>query len=247
MTQGLKVSYDVADFMTSISRTDGVDETWGLTVDFMSGLGASHVGVSLNLNEPEPLLLWTTPQWMSELFLESIYPELDLAWEHCKDNVTPYLGGKSVEGLSPDLPEARRRYLEEITAVDIRTTCSIPVHGNVAKEWGIFDFATDFGPGDIKAFQKEFGAKIYLAAVAAFRRLQTQIQTHDSEPVPLTPSERECLLWLGRGLRNESIAARLGVRPVTVEFHLSNARKKLSAQTREQALATAMLEGFVSP
>ena len=160
MTQGLKVSYDVADFMTSISRTDGVDETWGLTVDFMSGLGASHVGVSLNLNEPEPLLLWTTPQWMSELFLESIYPELDLAWEHCKDNVTPYLGGKSVEGLSPDLPEARRRYLEEITAVDIRTTCSIPVHGNVAREWGIFDFATDFGPGDIKAFQKEFGAKI---------------------------------------------------------------------------------------
>ncbi len=247
MKNGLEVNYDVADFMTSISRAEGVDETWGLTVDFMSGLGASHVGISLNLNDPEPLLLWTTPQWMKELFLECIYPDLDVAWEHCRQNVTPHLGGKSVECVSPDLPALRRQYLEEITEAGISTTCSIPVHGSDADKWGIFDFATDFGPGDIDAFQKEFGAKVYLAATAAFRRLQNQIETKTDDPVPLTPSERECLLWLGRGLRNESIAAKLGVRPVTVEFHLSNARKKLSAQTREQALATALLEGFVSP
>ena len=111
---------------------------------------------------------------MTGLFLESIHPELDPALEHRGKNVTPYFGGKSVEGASsPDLPRAGRRYLEEIAAADIRTNCSIPVHANVAADLGILDFAVDLRPGGIEGFRKEFGAGIYPAAIAAFRRLRT--------------------------------------------------------------------------
>ncbi|NVO27293.1 helix-turn-helix transcriptional regulator [Donghicola sp. C2-DW-16] len=45
-----------------------------------------------------------------------------------------------------------------------------------------------------------------------------------------------CLDLLGCGLRTKAIAQELGISVVTVELHLRNARTKLGAATRDQAL-----------
>ncbi len=63
----------------------------------------------------------------------------------------------------------------------------------------------------------------------------------------LTARERECLLWLSRGLRNDDIAEKLSLSRSTVEFHLVNVRRKLNASTREQALAIAVQGGLITP
>ena len=39
----------------------------------------------------------------------------------------------------------------------------------------------------------------------------------------------------------------LGIAPSTVEMHISRARRKLQARTREQAVATAVLLGLIEP
>lgn len=70
----------------------------------------------------------------------------------------------------------------------------------------------------------------------------------ETAPVSLlTPRERECLSWLASGLRNERIANRMHVSLATVEFHLSNVRRKLGASTREQALVMAIVRGLIDP
>jgi DNA-binding CsgD family transcriptional regulator len=66
-------------------------------------------------------------------------------------------------------------------------------------------------------------------------------------PNLLTPREVECLEWLGRGLDNEKIAKRLGIAMATVALHLTNARRKLGAATREQALVLALQRGLINP
>jgi DNA-binding NarL/FixJ family response regulator len=71
--------------------------------------------------------------------------------------------------------------------------------------------------------------------------------SHPDMTVSLTNRESECLVWLARGLRNEVIADRLAISPATVEMHLSNARRKLAAATREQAIAIAIQFGLISP
>lgn len=72
--------------------------------------------------------------------------------------------------------------------------------------------------------------------------------TNPANPrVELSKREKECLLWLARGLRNDRISEKLGVRPVTVEYHFQNCRKKLNASTREQALAIAITDGHIKP
>jgi DNA-binding CsgD family transcriptional regulator len=63
----------------------------------------------------------------------------------------------------------------------------------------------------------------------------------------LTPREVECLEWLGRGLDNEKIARKLGIATTTVALHLTNARTKLGAATREQALVVALQRALIDP
>ena len=56
----------------------------------------------------------------------------------------------------------------------------------------------------------------------------------------ISDRERECLEWLARGERPDAIAYRLGIKRVTVDMHLRNARVKLNAATREHAVALAV-------
>jgi DNA-binding CsgD family transcriptional regulator len=61
----------------------------------------------------------------------------------------------------------------------------------------------------------------------------------------LTARETECLGALAEGLSSEGIARRLKISIPTVAMHVTNARHKLNAQTREQAVAIAVRKGLV--
>jgi PAS domain S-box-containing protein len=57
----------------------------------------------------------------------------------------------------------------------------------------------------------------------------------------LSPREREVLALLARGLTGEQIATRLVLSPETVRTHIRNAREKLGASTRVEAVTMALL------
>ena len=63
---------------------------------------------------------------------------------------------------------------------------------------------------------------------------------------PLTHRELQCLEALATGLSNNGIAKQLQISLPTVALHLCNARRKLGARTREQAVALAVKQGLVS-
>ena len=78
-------------------------------------------------------------------------------------------------------------------------------------------------------------------------RAHVTAMSHTTGPFRLTPREIECLEWLGRGLRVDGISSKLGIASTTVVTHLSGARKKLRAVTREQALVLALRHGLIDP
>lgn len=61
----------------------------------------------------------------------------------------------------------------------------------------------------------------------------------------LSRREVAVLTALANGMRNDRVAHCLGITRSTVEFHLRNARHKLRANTREQAVALAVRCGVV--
>ena len=61
----------------------------------------------------------------------------------------------------------------------------------------------------------------------------------------LTKREREVLLQLASGARNDEIAVRLGIRPVTVESHLTRIYRKLEVRSRLEAIVGAARCGLL--
>jgi len=67
------------------------------------------------------------------------------------------------------------------------------------------------------------------------------VMTKKSSKTPsLTGRELQCLQLLARGLRSEAIAHELGVKRVTIDLHIANAKRKMNASTREHAVALAV-------
>ncbi|HYW50183.1 MAG TPA: response regulator transcription factor [Gemmatimonadaceae bacterium] len=68
--------------------------------------------------------------------------------------------------------------------------------------------------------------------------------TSDAEP-HLTDRELEVLRALAEGLGNKQIAARLGISPSTVKYHLQAIFAKLDVRTRSEAVSYGLRRGVV--
>ncbi len=62
----------------------------------------------------------------------------------------------------------------------------------------------------------------------------------------LTQREREVLRLLADGHANDEIGKRLRISPETVRTHVRKAMTKLDADTRTQAVATALRQSIIS-
>jgi PAS domain S-box-containing protein len=63
---------------------------------------------------------------------------------------------------------------------------------------------------------------------------------------PLTPREREILSLVANGLTNDKVATTLAISPETVQSHVRHAMVKLEADTRTEAVATALRHSLIS-
>jgi DNA-binding NarL/FixJ family response regulator len=72
-------------------------------------------------------------------------------------------------------------------------------------------------------------------------------QSHAADQLPaLTQREREILRLLADGLTNEEIGQHLFISPETVRTHVRKAMDKLDADTRTQAVATALRQSLIA-
>ena len=70
-------------------------------------------------------------------------------------------------------------------------------------------------------------------------------QTVDRLP-QLTKREREILRLLADGMRNEEVGKTLNISPLTVRTHVKQAMEKLEADTRTEAVASAIRQSLIS-
>jgi DNA-binding NarL/FixJ family response regulator len=62
----------------------------------------------------------------------------------------------------------------------------------------------------------------------------------------LSKREREILRMLADGMRNDRVARTLSISPLTVQAHVKNAMEKLEADTRTQAVASALRQSLIT-
>ena len=228
------------DFLVGLEGSATVADAWHLTLDYMRNLGASHVGIQFYSDGSRSLRQWSAPEWVEEMYQESVFPSFDPKLEHCRKKLTPYFYQKEFWDRETDLPEPRRQLDEELVAVGNRAAVAFPNHTASQQGWGYFAFTADMKRAEFERLYADRGAEMQLAGIGSFSRIRMLANLEEAVRVGITERERECLLWLSRGLQYDQIADRLGLRTVTVEFHIAKAKRKLNARTREQALITAL-------
>ena len=62
---------------------------------------------------------------------------------------------------------------------------------------------------------------------------------------PLSKRQCQCLAFLALGMSVQGLAHELGISPRTVEKHITSARKKIGAATREQAVVIAVTRNLL--
>lgn len=102
------------------------------------------------------------------------------------------------------------------------------------------------GGEKIEMSEIEFGMISMAATYAVGRAMQLQMAGERTvEHVELTPRERECLRWAASGKSEWEISQILGISEHTSEKHLLNAKHKLGAVNRVQAVAEAIRRGYI--
>jgi len=109
------------------------------------------------------------------------------------------------------------------------------VRGFVLKEAPLADL--------IRALERVVAGEAYVDPVLAGVLVSARFA--DRAPL-LTQREREVLRLLADGLANEEIGKRLHISPETVRTHVRKAMAKLEADTRTQAVATALRQSIIS-
>jgi DNA-binding NarL/FixJ family response regulator len=119
-----------------------------------------------------------------------------------------------------------------------------------------FLFVTALSGRDNELRARRMGADDYVTKPIDFDILETIIRARlagvaRTEIRPKLPDlndrEIETLTWVARGRTSAQIAEMLGLAKRTVDFHLDNARNKLGAATRTEAVIKAAFGRLIEP
>jgi LuxR family quorum sensing-dependent transcriptional regulator len=140
----------------------------------------------------------------------------------------------AAEVQAAPLTPAQRRVLQHVSvSLDVRDGWTIPVFRERQLR-GVLMFG-----GRDPDMSLLLCSVLHLLAHRAFQRSEELAE--GAFPVhSLTPRELECLRWVALGKTDAEMAVILSISPRTARFHVENAKVKLRADTRIQAVAEAM-------
>jgi len=140
-----------------------------------------------------------------------------------------------------DLAGRQKIFLEECRELGVHSGITIPLHGP-GTEVDLISLSLR----DQKGLDIDRTSILY-AASAQYRMRYGQLTDKPMTDVPrLTAKELECLRWCKEGKTNWEIGEIISTSEKTVEFHLSNAIRKLGASNRITAVVIGIRFGLIS-
>ncbi len=238
------------EFLADLDVSPDRASAWTRTRRYFEGLGLPWLTYGqMPVGAPTPFadhLTTTFPSWYQDYYDKAQAARIDPAARYLSRHVSPTLTGPDFVRREHHGEDVWRHH-QVTREFGARSGILVPLRTSGQDRFGTFIVCGD-APGDrFRNYYRKNSHHIVMAAFFADAKI-TQLETAaDADDVSLSPRERECLLWLCRGLRNDRIAERLGVSNKTVELHLFNARRKLGAATREQAVARALALALIAP
>ncbi len=176
-----------------------------------------------------------------ERYTSRRYDQLDPVCDLGRKAKAPFWWG-GAKFLS-DFEKRQRRVFWEAEDFGIVYGVSIPVR-SMDGSMGLVSF-TAGSASDIRDILREAGPELHVAAHQITDRLIERSDEDAPAHSPLSPRERESLIWVVQGMTSEEIAERMLLSVSAVNYHLGNATRKLTARNRHHAALLAMSKGLI--
>lgn len=230
-----------ADQMINLPEAGDV---WRCTAEFGHNLGFSSCSLTLARQSGSKL--------------ESRYLQTDLGHEFHEAytrgeliDIDPFLRFScrkpiAQKALTRDLssfPESspkHQEFLDRLAQTGNTGGIGIPVRTSENRVFGGWMFSSREPEETFHQLFADHGHEAHLAGLLAYERMVSLGLGRKVNERRLSGREREVLLWLCTGYRVSMIADKLGISELAVNLYLKNARAKLGAKTREQAVARAI-------
>lgn len=239
----------IGDFATSVIKAADSDAVWASACAFFESFGFDGVmygvrSVQHNSKLRETRVSRSLTAWR-EAYFRAGDDQRDPLFTY--DPIVPPSFLTGVEFL-PDYKYLQKEEIAVIhRAADFGLVSGLAMKmpnpsPAIASGW---NFVSGIRRKEMLKIHRDSSSLLGICATLADREMQQKPPTGAN--LRLTRREVECLSWLAAGLRTEQISDRMGIKPVTVDLHIRNARKRLGARTREQALAIALHQGLIQP
>lgn len=222
-----------------IISANGRDDLWNTALTFLPNLGLSKV-VFLDLSRPtSPIIMSNAGKEWTDGYMANVKSGEDPFAKVCLSRIDPVLTGIAHLESHPYLDdEARDLVAQASEALDVRTGMSVTINPDVMGAGVGWNLVTTNSVAEFAELREHHEADWRAWCQLTFAGLSMMnLQTETSD---LTTRERDCLAFIADGLRTADVAHRLGIAETTVEMHLRNARARLGAKTRDQAVAIAV-------
>lgn len=232
-------------FLSSLIETHDKQGIWHKTQLYFQAMGFDQI-IYTELKQGDMEILTNFPNYWLEHYIDQEYERIDPFFTHCCANYEQVDTGIEYMHRYDYLSNSQRQLIEEAGEAGSKAGFSITFKPLDISGAGGWNLGSTLGRKEVEKIRKEHQQTLVLASYFAREALQ-KVQTPEQTDISLSDREHECLLWLVRGLRTKEISYRLGIRPVTVEHHLNNVKKKLKAKTREHAVAKALTLQLINP
>lgn len=233
-----------ANLPEQILAAKSINELGGVLFRAADHFGFAYIWCGAHadpFNIPQGTVLFQNypAEWVSK-YVASRYYNLDPIFRAVEKR-SEWFSWENQEFLR-NLGERQRRFLNEARRYGIASGLTFPLNypGCVAASCTLI-------PRDGDWARDALAAMISFVWVAYGRGLLlTQTGKRKANEDRLSPRERDCLRFRARGDTVEEIGAGLGIAGSTVRRHLDRAQARLSARTREHAVALALRQGQIS-
>ncbi|MFN3253411.1 helix-turn-helix transcriptional regulator [Roseibium album] len=220
---------------------ENIDVLWRHLLSGIQPFGIENVIYMKIADQPplEPFIRSSLPEnWPKAEFKDPEFVEPFLT--HCC--ATFEITKAGVEFLSDHdsyLDEAKQSYIRKVAQFNFRAALGIPCqlvgtgrHGGFILGNGMsaFEFERNILP-----LASELQS-LCLITDSRIRGIEAQ-KDKASNKQPLSPREYETILYIAKGMRPKEVAHTMGISEASVRLYLRNARMKLGARTKEEAVA----------
>jgi LuxR family transcriptional regulator, activator of conjugal transfer of Ti plasmids len=193
----------------------------------------------------EPVIVTNYPDEWSLRYNERYYAAVDPILQQAPHENLPFQWRHTDRGLAAG--PAQRLFLGEASEFGISSGLMVPVHGRDG-EFGMVSYVSDEKSGDFRGFLDKHRHQLHLLAIYYHAHISDSLAVQQvPRPTTLTLRERDCLSWKAEGKSNQDIGDILGISAKTVDFHLTNIRRKFGVATNQQAVVIALLRGMIHP